>query len=61
MPLEDPVMPLKAVAATAGVSKGTIYNLLRAGDFPKPIQISPARLGWRKSTVDAWLASRVRA
>lgn len=61
MTIDDPVLPPKVVAATLGVHRTTVYSLVRSGDFPKPIQISPARLGWRKSTVDAWLASRVRA
>lgn len=59
--IEDPVLPPKIVAATIGLHRATIYEMVREGRFPSPIQLTDTRIGWRRSTIDAWLASRVRA
>lgn len=58
----DPLLPFKAVSHEAGnVSRPTLWRMWRKGDFPKPISISPGRVGWLKSEVDAWKASRAAA
>ena len=36
-------------------------RLEKAGKFPRRIQISPARIGWLESEVDAWLQSKAEA
>ena len=36
----------------------TVWALRRARDFPEPVQISPGRVAWRSSEVNAWLESR---
>ena len=33
---------------------------VKAGEFPKPIELSDRRIGWREDEVDEWLASRPR-
>jgi len=34
--------------------------MCRAGDFPKPIQLTPARIGWQWSAILAWIDERKR-
>lgn len=56
----DPLLPFKVVSREAGnVSRPTLWRMWRKGHFPKPISISPGRVGWLKSEIDAWKASRV--
>lgn len=31
------------------------------GRFPKPIHLSPRKLAWPESVIDAWLASKMEA
>ena len=38
------------------ISDVTLWRLVRAERFPKPIQISPRRVGWPEHVVDAWIA-----
>ncbi len=41
-----------------GISKATAYRLMAAGKFPKHIKLTPFISGWRRSDLDAWVASR---
>lgn len=47
-------------------AKGITYShthvrrLWEAGKFPAPIKLGPARLAWPESTIDAWIAKKVR-
>ena len=40
------------------VSRASIYNWLNKGTFPKPIKISDGVVLFRKSDIDAWIASK---
>jgi len=52
------VLSLQAVLGLVPVSRVTLWRMERAGLFPKRIQISPNRVGWMESDVDAWLEER---
>jgi len=40
------------------LSDVTIWRMEKAGQFPKRRQISPGRVGWLASEVEAWIESR---
>ena len=42
-----------------GISRTTAWRMVRAGQLPKPVHISPNRVGWPHSAVAAWQAERV--
>ena len=46
-----------AVLARTGLSKTTLYRLIRAGRFPRQEPLSERCTGWRESGVDRWLES----
>ena len=48
----------KSLPQVTGLSKSTIWRLERAGQFPHRIQLSPGRVGYRRSEVEEWLDSR---
>jgi len=58
--------PLKAgnnlrvstLAPRLGISKNTIWRLVREGRFPKPIKITEKISVWKADDVLAWLASK---
>jgi prophage regulatory protein len=58
------LMRRPAVEERTGLKKTTIYKLIRAGDFPKPIQLTGApgksrcAVAWRESDIEAWIAKR---
>jgi len=61
--------PLKAganlrvstLAPRLGMSKSTIWRLVREGKFPKPIKLSDKVTVWKADTVLAWLESKEAA
>jgi len=61
--------PLKAgnnlrvstLAPRLGISKNTIWRLVREGRFPKPIKLSEKVTVWKAADVLAWLDSKEAA
>jgi prophage regulatory protein len=43
------------------ISKPTLWRLRRSGDFPDPTTVTERIFGWRRSEIDAWLASRLNS
>jgi predicted DNA-binding transcriptional regulator AlpA len=37
-----------------GISRTTAWRMVRAGQLPRPVQISPGRVGWRHTDVQAY-------
>lgn len=56
---DDRILPWLRVRDIAGISRTTAWRLQNTGDFPRPVMLSPGRVGWRESDVRAWRASRV--
>lgn len=54
----DRLIGIKQTSAKTDLSRSTIYRLERRGLFPKRRQISPGRIGWFESDVEAFLESR---
>ena len=57
----DKIIRMPEVREMTGLSKSGIYKLLRAGPpntFPRPVKLGQRAVGWRKSDLEAWLASR---
>ena len=54
----DRLLPWPRVRDLTGISRTTAWRLQKAGDFPLPVVISPGRVGWRESELEAWKASR---
>lgn len=51
-------LPWKRVEARVGISRTTAWRLQRSGDFPRPYVVSPGRVAYKESEVEAWKASR---
>ena len=55
------VLSRRQVAALLGVSAATLGRMVHRGEFPAPIRLSRGRVGWRRATVERWLAEREAA
>ena len=49
---------LPSVVAACGLSRSTIYEMIGRGEFPAPVKLGARAVGWRRSDIEAWLASR---
>jgi prophage regulatory protein len=47
------------VQDTVGLSRATIYQMMREGRFPKPVKISVRAVGWIEHEIQEWLMKRV--
>ncbi|MFT5870835.1 MAG: prophage regulatory protein [Paracoccaceae bacterium] len=50
-----------AVEAATGLSRSSLYAMIDAGEFPRPIRIGKRAVAWPQSAVEAWLATRPTA
>lgn len=55
------MLGIAATCAKIGVSRTFVYDHMRRGNFPQSIKLSPRRVVWRESELDAWLLSRAAA
>lgn len=49
----------REVTNLVGLSRSTIYVLVKDGSFPSPIQVGRRAVRWLASEVDAWIDSRI--
>ena len=49
---------LPAVVARTSLSQSSIYRLMSAGQFPRPVKLGLSAVGWRVVDLDEWAASR---
>jgi predicted DNA-binding transcriptional regulator AlpA len=54
----DPLLTEKELSAWVGVSLPNLQRMRSNGTGPHYVQLSPRRIGYRKSEVEAWLTSR---
>ncbi|RFC35901.1 MAG: transcriptional regulator, AlpA family [Candidatus Nitrotoga sp. SPKER] len=55
--LVDCLIPRKTVEKLSGLSRATIYRLIKVGKFPRPLSIGTGSVRWRQSDVIAWQQS----
>jgi len=54
------IIRLPEVMQTVGLSRPTVYRMLKAGTFPQQIKLGTAAVGWLRSEVEHWIATRVK-
>lgn len=52
------LLSLREVSANlGGLSKASIYRMMAQGKLPKPVRISPRRVGWRPEDLASFVSS----
>ena len=46
------------VEARTGLSRSTLYDWMRRGEFPQPVKLGARLVAWRESDIAAWMDSR---
>jgi prophage regulatory protein len=59
--LQDEVsfLRLPELKSVTGLSKSSLYALIRAKSFPSPIQLGPRTVAWVRSEVRQWATERI--
>lgn len=53
-PILDRLLSMADVKLVTSLSRTTIYRMVEAGTFPKPIKIGASRIAWRASIIARW-------
>ena len=59
--MRDRLLKRREVEEITGLSRSSIYRLMREGQFPRPVKVGPAAVRWRESDIMSWLDSRPRS
>ena len=59
--MEQRIFRLPDVIERTGLGKTQIYKMMKAGAFPRPVQLAPRAVGWRSEDLAAWIATRPEA
>ena len=51
----------KQVEEMTTLSRSTIYDLMKKGQFPKSIALAPKTIVWRKIDIEKWIRNQFEA
>jgi prophage regulatory protein len=49
---------IRQVLEMIGVSRTTLWRMVQAGTFPRPVRITERSRGYPRETVEAWMTAR---
>jgi prophage regulatory protein len=55
--LTDFLLRRTEVERIAGISRASIYRLMKSGKFPHPVSLGTGSVRWRQSDITAWQQS----
>ena len=50
----------RQVIERLGISKTTLWRLVRGGEFPRPLKVSKFAVAWTETEVDAYMLKIIR-
>lgn len=56
---ERRIIRLPEVERRTGFKRSHLYNLMKAGHFPKAIKLGLRAVGWDSRAVDQWISERL--
>jgi prophage regulatory protein len=59
--MNNKIIRLRAAKDWTGLSRSTIYAMMKSGDFPQNILIGARAVGWLESDIRSWVDARVDA
>jgi prophage regulatory protein len=57
---EPTILRRRHVKQRTGLSRSTLYQYMKDGVFPKPVQLGLRAVGWLESDISKWIAARVK-
>jgi prophage regulatory protein len=56
---KDRLLRLPEVEQASGLKKSTVYLLMKRGEFPRCVQVTPRCVAWPESAVLQWVQDRI--
>ena len=57
---EPAILRRPQVQQRTGLSRSTLYQYIKDGEFPNSITLGPRSVGWLESDISDWIAERVK-
>ena len=57
---EPTILRRPQVQQRTGLSRSTLYQYIKDGEFPASVQLGPRAVGWLESDVSDWITARVK-
>ena len=57
---EPAILRRPQVEQRTGLSRSTLYQYIKDGDFPKPVRLGLRAVGWLESDISDWIAALVK-
>ena len=54
-----PFLTIKEVSELLGISVSTVNRLIKKGEFPQKIKISPRRIIFMKAHIEEWIDKKI--
>jgi prophage regulatory protein len=54
------ILRLPSVKARTGLSRSTIYQRIKEGSFPRPVNLGARAVGWLESEIEEWLDNQIK-
>ena len=52
------IIRLPEVLRITGLSRASIYRLVRSGTFPPSVKLTARTIGWYSTDIETWIAAR---
>jgi prophage regulatory protein len=56
--MQNRILRIPSLCQLVGLSRSTIYRLLKARQFPSPIKIGEKAVGWDIIDIENWIAKK---
>ena len=56
--MSDRLLRRREVEEITGMGRSSIYRLMQAKEFPRPVRVGSTAVRWRASDITRWLESR---
>ncbi len=57
--MNNKVLKIKTVQNSTGLSRSSIYLMMREGSFPKSLSLGTRSVGWLEADIQSWIDSKV--
>jgi prophage regulatory protein len=52
------VLRINEVISKTGLSRSTVYELMKAGTFPQSVKLAIRTIGWLEADIDLWIEAK---
>ncbi|CAB3783443.1 helix-turn-helix transcriptional regulator [Pararobbsia alpina] len=59
--VHERLIRLEEVMSRTGLTRALMYQMMKAGDFPKSVKLTGRAVAWQSSLVDKWIQRRIES